>query len=172
MLTDSRRVSSWARDRLWAAVASATVVFRKRTLSPGLAWARTSSPVLVTTARTGYPAVTPRPRCSTSSSSLEGTSTAPTGTPRERTSPLEVLSGSSPPSRRPMWLLRPLTTYSEMKSNSPDSPNSATSGPSVTSTERSVPMLGRSRPSRKRGRSKYGWRTGLTLRRLRSVVPS
>src|SRR3712207_7997954 len=52
------------------------------------------------------PILTPRPRCSTSSSSLEGTSMAPTGTPRDSTSADVWRSGRAPPRRSPMWLLR------------------------------------------------------------------
>ena len=53
MLTVERRFSSSRRAARYFAVASGTVVLRKVMVWPGLAWARTSSERLVTTAEDG-----------------------------------------------------------------------------------------------------------------------
>ena len=59
-----------------------------------------------------------------------------------------------------MWLLRGLTVYCVVNSRSAVSPNSSTSGPSVTSMTGLVVKTGLVRPSRNSGRPKYGWRDG------------
>src|SRR5699024_8950913 len=108
-----RRSSVSSSLHAWVSwIAWATSMDLKATCWPGLTWPRVSREVEDTTASTGYPAVTPRPRCSTSSSSPGGTSRAPIGTPRESFSSREVRTGLGPPERlRPTWLLSSVTAY-------------------------------------------------------------